>query len=100
MKNVEKLEEQKRKEQEETKSEDESMLRTRSLLNENKLPLEDMKKRVKRNLEKLESHDVVSSKDNYQTIVNLIARVSRHLAFNFDFRINSKIKQCDQNIHL
>ena len=77
MKNVEKLEERKRKEQENRKNEDESMLRTRSLLNENKLPLEDMKKRVKRNLEKLESHDVVSSKDDYQAIVNMIARVRR-----------------------
>ena len=76
MKNVEKLEEQKRKEEEEKKNEDESMLKTRSLLNENKLPLEDMKNRVKRNLEKLESHDIVSSKNDYQAIVNMIARVS------------------------
>ena len=77
MRNVKNLEERKRKEeQEKKKGDEESMLKTRSLLNENKLPLEDMKNRVKRNLEKLQSHDIVSVKDNYQAIVNMIARVS------------------------
>ena len=77
MKNVKNLEERKRKEEKEkeAKGEDQSLLRTRSLLNENKLPLEDMKVRVKRYLEKLESHDIVSAKDNYQAMVNMIARV-------------------------
>ena len=76
MKNVKNLEERKRKEQEKKKEEDDSLLRTRSLLNENKLPLEDMKIRVKRNLEKLEAAEIVSPKDNYQALVNMIARVS------------------------
>ena len=76
MRNIEKLEEQKRKEEEGKKDEEDSRLRTRSLLNENKLPLEDMKRRVKKNLEKLQSHDIVTAKDNYQAIVNMIARVS------------------------
>jgi len=76
MRNVKNLEERKRKEQEEKKGKDESLLRTRSLLNENKLPLEDMKVRVKRNLEKLEAAEIVASKDNYQALVNMIARVS------------------------
>ncbi|XP_076802630.1 ras GTPase-activating-like protein IQGAP1 isoform X2 [Clavelina lepadiformis] len=78
MRNVEKLEEQKRKEEEVKKDDDESMLRTRSLLNENKLPLEDMKRRVKRNLEKLEDQGIVSSKNNYQALVNMIARDIRN----------------------
>jgi len=97
MRNVEKLEEQKRKEEEEKKADDDSRLRTRSLLNENKLPLEDMKRRVKRNLEKLESHDIVTAKDNYQAIVNLIARVRRDFFFlsfliinnNFNMRLKA-----------
>ena len=75
MRNVKNLEARKKKEQEEKKGDDESLLRTRSLLNENKLPLEDMKVRVKRNLEKLEANEIVSSKDNYQALVNMIARV-------------------------
>nr|CAB3256707.1 IQ motif containing GTPase activating protein homolog [Phallusia mammillata] len=78
MRNVEKLEERKKQEQADDKDKDESMLRTRSLLNENKLPLEDMKRRVKRNLEKLESHGIVSKDDHYQAIVNLIARDIRN----------------------
>lgn len=78
MKNVKNLEARKKKEQEEKKGDDESLLRTRSLLNENKLPLEDMKVRVKRNLEKLEANEIVSSKDNYQALVNMIARDIRN----------------------
>ena len=54
---------------------EEGLLKTRSLLNENKLPLEDMKKRVARNLEKLVAAKIVSKEDNYQAIVNMIARV-------------------------
>ena len=80
MQNVKMLEEQKKQRQEAEKKEvEDSMLKTRSLLTENKLPLEDMKRRVKRNLEKLEEHGVVSSKDDYQAIVNMIARVSCQL---------------------
>ena len=83
MANVERLQSEK-KQQESVKegkegSGDDSnkVLRTqRSHLNENLLPIEDMKKRVLRNLEKLVSHDIVSEEDNYQAMVNIIARVS------------------------
>jgi len=57
---------------------EEGLLKTRSLLNENKLPLEDMKKRVARNLEKLVAAKIVSKEDNYQAIVNMIARDIRN----------------------
>nr|XP_018671818.1 IQ motif containing GTPase activating protein homologue isoform X1 [Ciona intestinalis] len=77
MKNIEKLEQEKKK-REGDKEDKESMLRTRSLLNENKLPLEDMKRRVVRNLKKLEEHGIVKSEDHYQTIVNMIARDIRN----------------------
>ena len=75
MANINKMEAEKR-EREKDEEDEESVLKTRSLLNENKLPLLDMKKRVLRNLEKLEAHGIVTSTDNYQAIVNMIARVS------------------------
>uniref|UniRef100_H2Z720 Ras-GAP domain-containing protein n=1 Tax=Ciona savignyi TaxID=51511 RepID=H2Z720_CIOSA len=77
MKNVEKLEMEKKK-REDVKEDKDSMLRTRSLLNENKLPLEDMKRRVLRNLKKLQEHGIVTSDDHYQAIVNMIARDIRN----------------------
>uniref|UniRef100_H2Z719 Ras GTPase-activating-like protein IQGAP1 n=1 Tax=Ciona savignyi TaxID=51511 RepID=H2Z719_CIOSA len=75
--NVEKLEMEKKK-REDVKEDKDSMLRTRSLLNENKLPLEDMKRRVLRNLKKLQEHGIVTSDDHYQAIVNMIARDIRN----------------------
>ena len=77
MANVAKLQDEK-KQQESIKDKDgEKVMRTqRSHLNENLLPIEDMKKRVVRNLEKLTSHNIVSADDNYQALVNIIATVS------------------------
>ena len=62
-------------EKEENPKSTSNLLQTRSLLNENKLPLVDMKVRVGRNLDKLATHEIVKKEDNYQAVVNLIARV-------------------------
>uniref|UniRef100_H2Z718 IQ motif containing GTPase activating protein 3 n=1 Tax=Ciona savignyi TaxID=51511 RepID=H2Z718_CIOSA len=70
--------EMEKKKREDVKEDKDSMLRTRSLLNENKLPLEDMKRRVLRNLKKLQEHGIVTSDDHYQAIVNMIARDIRN----------------------
>jgi len=40
-----------------------------------RLPLKDMKKKVLRNLKVLEQQNLVSSKNDYQEIVNAIAKV-------------------------
>ena len=92
MANVERLQNEK-KQQESVKEgkgegagDDSKVLRTqRSHLNENLLPIEDMKKRVLRNLEKLAAHDIVSEEDNYQAMVNIIARVSDLLIYSSCF---------------
>ena len=41
----------------------------------NRLPLEGMKRKVLRNLRLLESENLVSSSDDYQDIINAIAKV-------------------------
>lgn len=41
-----------------------------------RLPLEGMKRKVLRNLRLLESDNLVSSSDDYQDIINAIAKVS------------------------
>merc|ERR1712136_179749 len=85
MANVERLQNEKKQQESVKEGKDGSgddqnkVLRTqRSHLNENLLPIEDMKKRVVRNLEKLASHDIVSEEDNYQAMVNIIARDIRN----------------------
>merc|ERR1739838_750339 len=65
-------------EKEENPKSTSNLLQTRSLLNENKLPLVDMKVRVGRNLDKLATHEIVKKEDNYQAVVNLIARDIRN----------------------
>lgn len=74
MDNIQKLEERER--QKKAADDDgKSMLKMRSLLTENKLPLEDTKKRILKNLDILEEHKIVKKENNYQDIVNMIARV-------------------------
>lgn len=75
MQNIQKLEERERQKKA-ADGERQNMLRMRSLLTENKLPLENMKQRILKNLEMLEKHKIVEKSDNYQAIVNMIARVS------------------------
>jgi len=45
----------------------------------NRLPLEGMKRKVLRNLRLLETENLVSSSDDYQDIINAIAKVREHL---------------------
>lgn len=74
MDNIQKLEERER--QKKADDDGKSMLKMRSLLTENKLPLEDTKKRILRNLDILEEHKIATKENKYQAIVNMIARVS------------------------
>nr|XP_039271363.1 ras GTPase-activating-like protein IQGAP1 isoform X2 [Styela clava] len=77
MANIQKLEE--REKQKKAADEDgKNMLKMRSLLTENKLPLEDMKRRIAKNLEILEQHNIVKKENKYQAIVNMIARDIRN----------------------
>lgn len=46
------------------------------------LPIEDIKRKIIRNLRVLENQEIVTTKNNYQDIVNVIARV-RMLAVTF-----------------
>ncbi|XP_056402136.1 ras GTPase-activating-like protein IQGAP3 [Hyla sarda] len=56
----------------------EKMKRHRSLLGDSKLSIEDKKRKVIRNLRKLESLGLVSSQNNYQEIINMIAKDIRN----------------------
>ncbi|XP_069806956.1 ras GTPase-activating-like protein IQGAP3 [Dendropsophus ebraccatus] len=56
----------------------EKMKRHRSLLGDSKLSIEDKKRKVVRNLRKLESLGLVSSKNHYQEIINMIAKDIRN----------------------
>ncbi|XP_075700515.1 ras GTPase-activating-like protein IQGAP3 [Rhinoderma darwinii] len=56
----------------------EKMKRHRSLLGNSKLSIEDKKRKVIRNLRKLESLGLVSSHDHYQEIINMIAKDIRN----------------------
>ncbi|KAG9467067.1 hypothetical protein GDO78_015670 [Eleutherodactylus coqui] len=56
----------------------EKMKRHRSLLGDSKLSIEDKKRKVIRNLRKLESLGVVSSHNHYQEIINMIAKDIRN----------------------
>ncbi|XP_075186392.1 ras GTPase-activating-like protein IQGAP3 [Anomaloglossus baeobatrachus] len=56
----------------------EKMKRHRSLLSNNKLSIEDKKRKVVRNLRKLESLGLVSSQDHYQEMINTIAKDIRN----------------------
>ncbi|KAM3918670.1 ras GTPase-activating-like protein IQGAP3 [Leptodactylus fuscus] len=56
----------------------EKMKRHRSLLGDSKLSIEDKKRKVIRNLRKLESLGLVSSRNQYQEIINMIAKDIRN----------------------
>ncbi|KAM9293920.1 LOW QUALITY PROTEIN: ras GTPase-activating-like protein IQGAP3 [Gastrophryne carolinensis] len=56
----------------------EKMRRHRSLLANNKLSMEEKKRKIIRNLRKLESLGLVSSRDHYQDIINMIAKDIRN----------------------
>ena len=43
-----------------------------------RLPLRDMKKKILRNLKVLEQQNLVTSKNDYQDIVNAIAKVNKN----------------------
>ena len=51
-----------------------------------RLPLEGMKRKVLRNLRLLESDNLVSSSDDYQDIINAIAKVVMATITNYVFR--------------
>lgn len=54
----------------------EKLKRHRSLLGTSQIPMEEKKRKIIRNLRKLESLGLVSSNNQYQDIINMIAKVN------------------------
>jgi hypothetical protein len=57
---------------------DGSVVRTQSMSGDCRLPLHLMKTKMKKSLQNLELANVVTRKDGYQEIINLIAQVGFH----------------------
>ncbi|XP_062516827.1 ras GTPase-activating-like protein IQGAP2 isoform X2 [Corticium candelabrum] len=64
--------------QDEAKHRDSDLKRSHSVHGDAQLPLEGMKRKIQRNLRLLEGDGLVSSENNYQEIVNAIARDIRN----------------------
>jgi len=62
----------------EQKQKSAAVRRSASVAGDSKLPLKEIKKKITRNLKALEQHGLVSSKTNYQDIVNAIAKDIRN----------------------
>lgn len=63
----------------------EKMKRHRSLLSNNQLSMEEKKRKIIRNLRKLESLGLVSSNNQYQDIINMITKVRREVPAGLNF---------------